>query len=245
VTYVVQSGDTMYLIAQKFGVPLQALIAANPQIADPNLIYPGQTLMVPAAAPSPSMTYVVKSGDTMYLIAQKFGIPLQALIAANPQITDPSLIYPGQVLMIPAAPSPGPSPRPSPMPMPGWCTLVLTPLHPKVDPGSVLCRQSPPHIMIATMDMPDPSMWTDCDVYTAWLMDDAWTMDGGGGMVMAWFDLFPVMRKGFWINHADPKALSMREHVLVTAEDMGHPARPTGMKMLHGHLRHCCHHDDP
>ena len=38
-------GDTMFLIAQRFGVSLNALIAANPHISNPNLIFPGDVLL--------------------------------------------------------------------------------------------------------------------------------------------------------------------------------------------------------
>lgn len=48
--YTVQSGDTLYLIARRFGVTLDALIAANPGIRDPNLIYPGQVITIPVGA---------------------------------------------------------------------------------------------------------------------------------------------------------------------------------------------------
>lgn len=186
------------------------------------------------------MTYVVQGGDTMYLIAQKYGVSLPALLAANPQVKDPNLIYPGQLINIPVRNMPSPMPPP----MPGWCTMILTPVHPKCgEPGCALIRQSMPHIMVATMGMPDPSTLTDCAVYTAWVMDETWTMDDGPGMVVAWFDLLPAMGKGFWINHANPKALSMREHVLVTAENQGHPAQPSTVRMLHGNVRQCCRRD--
>ena len=45
--------------------------------------------------------YTVKKGDTLWGIAQRWGVSLQALIAANPGIKNPNLIYPGQVLTIP------------------------------------------------------------------------------------------------------------------------------------------------
>ncbi len=51
------------------------------------------------------MNYTVQPGDTMFLIAQKFGIDLDALIAANLQIENPDLIYPGQVIDVPVIPS--------------------------------------------------------------------------------------------------------------------------------------------
>ena len=56
--YTVQAGDSMFLIAQRFGVSLDALIAANPQIPNPNLIFPGQQICVPAPAPPRPTTFV-------------------------------------------------------------------------------------------------------------------------------------------------------------------------------------------
>lgn len=45
--YTVRRGDTMFRIAVRFGVSLEELIDANPQVADPNRIFPGQVLCVP------------------------------------------------------------------------------------------------------------------------------------------------------------------------------------------------------
>ncbi len=128
--YTVKPGDTMFFIAKRNNISLQELINANPQIADPNTIYPGQVLCIPIGGPLPSCggnhTYRVVSGDTMFEIARRFGITLDALIAANPQISDPNLIFPGQEICVPVpaaipsvpAPSPMPMPMPTPMPMP-------------------------------------------------------------------------------------------------------------------------------
>ena len=110
--YTVQSGDTMFFIAQRFGVSLQALIGANPHIADPNLIFPGDVLCVPGVVaptcripatcpPGFQGRYTVQPGDTMFLIAQRFGVTLQALIDANPHITNPDEIFPCDVLCVP------------------------------------------------------------------------------------------------------------------------------------------------
>lgn len=49
--YTVQPGDSLFLIAQRFGVSLDALIAANPQIPNPSVIFPGQQICVPSPAP--------------------------------------------------------------------------------------------------------------------------------------------------------------------------------------------------
>jgi spore coat assembly protein SafA len=49
------------------------------------------------------MDYVVQSGDTLFFISQKFGISLNTVIAFNPQIQNPDLIYPGQIIIVPVA----------------------------------------------------------------------------------------------------------------------------------------------
>lgn len=110
VFYVVQPGDTMFFIARRFNINLQLLIMANPQIPNPALIYPGQVICVPISTvrcPN-GFIYTVRPGDSMYFIARRFNISLQRLIAANPQIMNPALIYPGQNLCIPVSqPCPG------------------------------------------------------------------------------------------------------------------------------------------
>lgn len=108
--YMVQPGDTMYFIARRYNINLQLLIRANPQIPNPALIYPGQVICIPinvVGCPN-GFIYTVRSGDSMFLIARRFNISLPSLIAANPQIMNPSLIYPGQNLCIPVSqPCPG------------------------------------------------------------------------------------------------------------------------------------------
>ena len=48
--------------------------------------------------------YTVQEGDTMFLIAQQFNVTLPALIEANPHITDPNIVFPGDVLCVPEEP---------------------------------------------------------------------------------------------------------------------------------------------
>ena len=45
--YIVKKGDTLWGIAKRYNVTLTALIAANPQIKNPNLIYPGDRVNIP------------------------------------------------------------------------------------------------------------------------------------------------------------------------------------------------------
>ncbi|MEJ2349631.1 MAG: LysM peptidoglycan-binding domain-containing protein [Anaerolineales bacterium] len=54
-----------------------------------------------SVAVSGTVTYVVQSGDNLTRIAQAYGTTVNAILALNTQITDPSLIYPGEVLQIP------------------------------------------------------------------------------------------------------------------------------------------------
>lgn len=111
ILYTVRAGDTMFNIANRFGIPLDCLIRFNPQIPNPNLIFPGQVLCVPPASacvggpqpqcPPGGFQYTVRAGDTMFNIANRFGIPLNCLIRFNPQIPNPNQINPGQVICVP------------------------------------------------------------------------------------------------------------------------------------------------
>jgi len=111
ILYTVRAGDTMFSIANRFGIPLDCLIRFNPQIPNPNQIFPGQVICVPPASacfappqpqcPPGGILYTVRAGDTMFNIANRFGIPLNCLIRFNPQIPNPNQINPGQVLCVP------------------------------------------------------------------------------------------------------------------------------------------------
>lgn len=102
----VQRGDTLSGIAQRNGVSLASLIAANPQIRNPDLIQPGQTINLPGGGGGTQQgqggTVTVRSGDTLSGIAQRNGVSLSSLIAANPQIRNPDLIQPGQTVRLPS-----------------------------------------------------------------------------------------------------------------------------------------------
>lgn len=97
-TYTILPGDTMWQIASRYGIRLNDLMNANPQISDPSIIFAGQTINIPN---SNSSTYTIEPGDTVWSIAKKHGVGLSNLMKANPQITNSSLIFPGQTINIP------------------------------------------------------------------------------------------------------------------------------------------------
>lgn len=106
-TYIVQSGDTLTSIAMKFDTTVQAIAELN-DLQNPNLIYVGEILKIPTnsrgnlSAPSSRhyiKTYIVQSGDTLTSIAKKFNTTVDKIALLN-NITNPNLIYPGQILKI-------------------------------------------------------------------------------------------------------------------------------------------------
>jgi murein DD-endopeptidase MepM/ murein hydrolase activator NlpD len=97
--HTVEHGDTLSELANRFGVTTEALMAANPEIVNPDLIYVGQRLSIPDAAHE----VTVRPGDTLSEIAERHGTSVQALQAAN-DIANPNLIYPGDRLRLPRQP---------------------------------------------------------------------------------------------------------------------------------------------
>src|SRR5579875_2739482 len=109
-TYVVQTGDNLTTIAQRFGTSVQALAAAN-GLSDPNYVQAGTTLQLPGAAGGggggaiPSRaggSYRVQPGDHLTTPAQRFGTSVQALAAAN-GLSDANYVEAGTTLQLPGA----------------------------------------------------------------------------------------------------------------------------------------------
>jgi len=109
--YIVARGDTLRSLASRFGTTVDALLGANPDITNANVIYEGQRLKVysgpvtpPPNNPPPTggQTYYAQRGDTLRKIAAKFNTTVDAILKVNPQITNPNLIIVGQAITIPA-----------------------------------------------------------------------------------------------------------------------------------------------
>ena len=119
--YVVESGDTLGLIAANFGTTVDELMAVN-GLSDANYLYVGQELVIPGAgvqtqtavaSAAPVSTsagggggggggqlHTVQSGDTLFAIAGQYGSSVDAIIGAN-ALSDPNYLFVGQELQIP------------------------------------------------------------------------------------------------------------------------------------------------
>ena len=95
--YEVKEGDTLSSIAAKYGVSYGVLASIN-GINNPNLIYPGQVLLINGDNTS-KLYYTVRAGDTLTSIATNHGVNYQNIASLN-GIKNPDLIYPGEVLRI-------------------------------------------------------------------------------------------------------------------------------------------------
>jgi spore germination protein YaaH len=93
--YVVQPGDSLYLIARRFGISVEELKQAN-QLTS-NVIYVGQRLYIPGT--NQAITYVVQPGDSLYLIARKFNTLIESIMVLN-NLPNTNLVV-GQRLRIP------------------------------------------------------------------------------------------------------------------------------------------------
>ncbi|MEF2291278.1 LysM peptidoglycan-binding domain-containing protein [Virgibacillus dokdonensis] len=93
--YVVNQGDTLWKIAQRYGLNVQQIRTLN-QLPDADKLVVGQSLVIP----DPTKEYVVQTGDTLAQIAKNYHVALADLAAVN-NLTETSIIYEGQLLSLP------------------------------------------------------------------------------------------------------------------------------------------------
>jgi murein DD-endopeptidase MepM/ murein hydrolase activator NlpD len=111
--YVVEPGDTLFQIAERFGSTVEAIVAAN-DIENPSLINPGQELIIPVvpldylaptqASPNTRMHYV-RAGETLASLAFRYGTTIWTLREVN-DLHPLGLLWPGQPLAIPTPTAP-------------------------------------------------------------------------------------------------------------------------------------------
>lgn len=96
VTYTVKAGDSLWLIAQRYGTTVNAIKQANGLTGDELQI--GQVLRIPVSQ-SPYVEYTVRAGDTLWELSRRYGTTVEAIMQAN-GLTG-TILQIGQVLRIP------------------------------------------------------------------------------------------------------------------------------------------------
>jgi LysM repeat protein len=131
-TYVVQAGDTLFSISNRYGTSVDNLMRLNGLYN--YWIYVGQTLRVdgqpmpvPPPVPQPQGVYhLVRPGDYLALIASRYGSSVYAIQIAN-QLPNPNFIWVGERLFIPGGQAPAFTTVYNPLP----------PIYPAVPPINV------------------------------------------------------------------------------------------------------------
>lgn len=107
-THRVKQNETVWALSKKYGVSIQSIEKLN-RINSNHLIITGQTLQIPSKDGSQTVnkndnksTYTIKSGDTLWRIAQNNHISLDELLSLN-NLNASDIIYPGQVIKLTSA----------------------------------------------------------------------------------------------------------------------------------------------
>ena len=105
-SYTVQPGDTLFVIAQQFGVTVEELVTLN-QLTDANVLQVGQVLLIPATtgasaalANVPTVAVPAKPGETLLAVATRYSQEVSLLAALN-QMTSTTQLFPGQPVRLP------------------------------------------------------------------------------------------------------------------------------------------------
>lgn len=126
-SYLVESGDNLVTISEKFGVDYLTIMVLNGLtndsvlyigdeliIPNPGMEFPTATSLPPNLGRGAKIQYFVMPGDSIKIIAEKLLSTVDDIIAEN-DLEDPNNIFPGQILIVPyrmVTPTFGPSPTP-------------------------------------------------------------------------------------------------------------------------------------
>ncbi len=95
--YTVRAGDTLWLLANRYGTTVDAIKRLNGLSSD--ILQIGQVLRIPSEQPSGYFNYTVRAGDTLWLLANRYGTTVDAIRRLNGLNSDNLQI--GQALRIP------------------------------------------------------------------------------------------------------------------------------------------------
>lgn len=106
--HLISYGETLSKIAFAYGVPIQAILDANPQVTDPDVIYYGTVIFVPHSINPPysyppygcRIDHVVQSGETVFSIGREYDVNPYDIAYAS-YLYNWNYIYAGQYLCIP------------------------------------------------------------------------------------------------------------------------------------------------
>ncbi|MBB6215768.1 LysM repeat protein [Anaerosolibacter carboniphilus] len=95
--YKVQAGDTFWIISQKYGITIESLMRAN-DATEKTVLYAGQSIIIPTA--TADKLHTVQSGDTFWIISQKYGVDINLLMKTN-NATQSTVLNVGDKIIIP------------------------------------------------------------------------------------------------------------------------------------------------
>ena len=113
-SYTIRSGDTFWVLAQRYNTTVEAIQRVNPGV-NPNNLQIGQVICIPGGTtppppgrcPAGSFSYTIRSGDTLWVLANRYNTTVQAIMAINPGL-NPNALQIGQVICIPGGTTPPP-----------------------------------------------------------------------------------------------------------------------------------------
>ena len=149
--YTVKPGETLSELAERYGTSVQRLMEMN-NLRSAQDLWAGSRIQVPvtrtAAAPKPAVNknatqHKVQSGESLSVIANRYGVSLQNLIAIN-GISDPNQVVVGQTIKLRGTPKPvAAKPKPAPKPAPVAAKPAATPVASKPEPKPAVATAAP------------------------------------------------------------------------------------------------------
>ncbi len=118
ISYIIKEGDTLYYVADEYGVDIEALIAYNLAqdidltsflqvnqeilIPPPDFKAPTLTPMPSGVSPGTIIDYTIRPGDILQLLAEEFNTTIDAIVEQNEELSEnPNILTVGKKIRIP------------------------------------------------------------------------------------------------------------------------------------------------